>query len=478
MADNSACYICTECGWIYDPQHGDPDGGIPPGTPWEEIPDDWTCPVCGVGKEDFEPIDAPHAPSAAAESESIRPDSDIRPFVIVGSGLAGYSVAKELRRHGNLQAIVIVTADGGEEYTKPMLSNALARKHRPDDLVHKDATSLAVELNVKIKVRSKVLSIGRHACHLELDTVNGTETLVYDRLVLAIGAEPRVFPVAGDDKVDVATVNDLDDYRRWRERIGDGGRILLIGAGLIGCEFADDLRSAGFQVSIVDPAPWPLARFLPEPIGIMLTEALEGAGCKLYPGRSLARYLCSESDLIAILDDGTEIPFDHVLSAVGLTPRTQLAAQAGLNVSNGILVDRHMRTSDPAIFALGDCAKTAAGPLPFVAPLLVQAKVIAATLSGNETDLYLPAMPVVVKTPSLPLVICPPPLGEAGGWQVEIEERSAVAIFHADDGREIGFVLAGRKTALQHELTKKMPALLLADRVATPSRTSASQNAE
>jgi len=69
MADNSVCYICTECSWIYDPEQGDPDGGIPPGTPWEEIPDDWSCPVCGVGKEDFEPLDAPHEP-AAGEAEN------------------------------------------------------------------------------------------------------------------------------------------------------------------------------------------------------------------------------------------------------------------------------------------------------------------------------------------------------------------------------------------------------------------------
>lgn len=455
MADTSKSYICNACGWVYDPEQGDPDGGIAPGTPWEDIPDDWICPVCGVGKEDFEPVETPATSSEVAASRA-----NPAPVVIVGSGLAGYSLAKELRKRDSRLSVTIVTVDGGEVYAKPMLSNALARHHQPDDMVQKEATALAEELDVEIKTRTRLLAINRDARSLTIEGPNGSENLTYDRLVLALGAEPRIFPAEGSNAVEIATVNDLDDYRHWRGRIGQDGRILLIGAGLIGCEFANDLAVAGFKVSMVDPAPWPLARLLPGEIGGMLVGALKRVGCSLHMGRTVARYAIVESGLMAELDDGTHVPFDHVLSAVGLTPRTSLAKDAGLEVQAGIIVDRLLCTSDSAIFALGDCAQTEAGPLPFITPLLAEARTLAATLTGNETQLQLPAMPVVVKTPALPLVVCPPQPGAKGNWELELGEDEAVAVFRTTDSTELGFALAGGKTSLQQAMTKRMPDLL------------------
>lgn len=451
-------YICSACGWVYDPEQGDPDGGITPGTPWEEIPDDWICPVCGVGKEDFELVETPSA--STGHHEATAAEGGPLPIVIVGSGLAGYSLAKELRKRSADLPVVMVTADGGEAYTKPMLSNAFARHHQPDDMVQKDAAVMADELGVEIRTRTRVLAIDRDARRLSIEDVGGDGALAYDRLVLALGADPRVFPVEGSDVVDIFTVNDLDDYRRWRRRIGKGGRILLIGAGLIGCEFANDLVVAGFDVAMVDPAPWPLARLLPEEIGAMLSRALEGAGCSLHMGRTVARYEASGVGGLATLDDGTEVPFDHVLSAVGLAPRVSLAKDAGLRVQAGIVVDRLLRTSDPSTFALGDCAQTQAGLLPFIAPLLAQARALAATLTGDETPLRLPAMPVVVKTPALPLVVCPPQPGVEGAWELELGADEAVAVFRAPNGIDLGFALAGDKTSRQQTMAKRMPDLL------------------
>lgn len=456
MANTGTSYICNACGWVYDPEQGDPDGGIAPGTPWEDIPDDWICPVCGVGKEDFEPSSsAPDIPS-----EPTAPEPEQHPIVIVGSGLAGYALAKELRKHDTGLSVTIVTADGGEVYTKPMLSNAFARHHQPDDMVQKSAVTLAEELNVTIRTRTKVLAIDRNNHHLKIEAAGGSETLTYDRLILALGADPRVFPAEGSDAVAISTINDLDDYRRWRELIGQEGHILLIGAGLIGCEFADDLASAGFKVSMIDPAPWPLARLLPGEIGSMLVSALESAGCNLHMGRTVARYEKLKSGFLAELDDGTRVAFDHALSAVGLTPRTDLAKEAGLEVQAGIVVDSLLRTSDSAIFALGDCAQTEAGPLPFIAPLLAAARALAATLTGNNTPLQLPAMPVVVKTPSLPLVVSPPPPGVEGTWELELGKDEATAVFRTTEGTEVGFALAGGNTSQQRAMAKRMPDLL------------------
>jgi rubredoxin-NAD+ reductase len=446
-------YICNACGWVYDPAQGDPDGGIAPGTAFEDIPDDWICPVCGVGKEDFEPVadSRPSASDAAGRAT---------PLVIVGSGLAGYGLARELRKRDAARPLVIITADGGEVYTKPMLSNAIARHHEADDMVQKTADVMAAELVMAVRTRTRVLSINPGARRLRLEH-GGVETeLEYAKLVLALGADARVFPAAGSDRVGIATVNDLDDYRRWRERIGRGGRILLIGAGLIGCEFANDLAAGGFTVDMVDPAPWPLARLLPGEMGAMLMRALEGVGCRLYPGRSIAAYEQTDNGFVACLDDGTRVPFDHALSAVGLMPRTALARAAGLAVEAGIQVDRLMRTDDAHIYALGDCARTEAGPLPFIAPLLAQAQALAATLCGEETPLRLPALPVVVKTPALPLVVCPPPAGSEGAWVMEGDESGAMALFRSPEGAALGFALAGSRTGEQRALAARMPDLL------------------
>jgi rubredoxin-NAD+ reductase len=460
MADTGNAYICNACGWEYDPQQGDPDGGIAPGTLWEDIPDDWVCPVCGVGKDEFERVaTGEEAPSETAEVAHVT-EHGPAPLIIVGSGLAGYSLAKGLRKRDRELSITIVTADGGEVYTKPMLSNAFARHHHPDDLVQNDAVTLADELDVEIRTHTRVLSIDRDAKNLTIESTDGSEKLAYDRLVLALGADPRVFPAAGSDAVGIFTVNDLDDYRRWRERIGQSGRVLLIGAGLIGCEFANDLASAGFDVAMVDPAAWPLARLLPEELGGMLVTALQGAGCTMCMERTVARYKAAESGFLAELDDGTRIPFDYALSAVGLAPRTGLAKEVGLEVQAGIVVDQLLRTSDPAIFALGDCAQTEIGPLPFIAPLLAEAKALAATLTGDKTPLQLPAIPVVVKTPALPLVVCPPKPGIKGAWELEVGKDEAVAVFRATDGTELGFALAGSKTSQQRTLAQRMPDLL------------------
>lgn len=451
MTDSNISYVCSECGWVYDPAQGDPDGGIAPGTAFEDIPDDWVCPVCGVGKDAFEAVEQQeHHNKISAEAA----------LVIVGSGLAGYSLAKEIRKRDAQRNLILVTADGGEVYSKPMLSNALARGQSPNDLVQKEAAAMAGDLNIDVRARASVIGIDREHKQLDIQRVSGTETLHYEQLVLALGADARVFPVAGSDRVEISTVNDLDDYRLWRDRIGEQSHILLIGAGLIGCEFANDLVAAGFGVSMVDPAPWPLARLLPESMGQLLNRALENLGCSLYMEQTVSSYEKTADGYIAHLDDGTPVLFDHVLSAVGLLPRKKLAAAAGLKTEAGILVDMHLRTSDKDIFALGDCAQTSAGPLPYIAPLLAQSRALAATLCGETTALKLPALPVVVKTPALPLVVCPPKPGVSGEWQVEIDGNDAQAIFISETGDEIGFALSGARTKQQRELAKRMPDLI------------------
>jgi rubredoxin-NAD+ reductase len=377
--------------------------------------------------------------------------------VILGSGLGGYTLARELRKLDADAAITIITADGGESYSKPMLSAAFAQGKDPTSLVQKSATQMAADLKATILVRHRVAAIRRETRTVVVRGPDGDEfELGYGKLVLAIGADPRPYWVEGCEDANIHTVNDLDDYAAWRAALKPGGRVLLVGAGLIGSEFANDLAASGHHVSVVDPAPWPLGRLLPQALGDGMARALGEAGVSFHLGRSVAYWNKGR----AVLDDATMIAYDQALSAIGLVPRTRLAFEAGLRVERGIVVDRSLRTSDPDIFALGDCAETPAGPLPFVLPLMAEAKALAATLAGTETELKLPALPVVVKTPALPMVICPPAPGAAGEWVMEGEGRDVKALFLAADGKPLGFALSGARVAERQALAKEMPDLL------------------
>ena len=151
---------------------------------------------------------------------------------------------------------------------------------------------------------------------------------------------------------------------------------------------------------------------------------------------------------------------DLVLSAVGLKPITELAAAAGLAVGRGIITNRLLQTSDEDIYALGDGAEIAGFNLPFVLPIMRQAKALAATLAGSPTELAYPAMPVVVKTPACPTVVCPPPPGAAGNWQEDVSASGVRAVFSDSDGRALGFALLGAATAEKASLAAAMPMLL------------------
>lgn len=377
--------------------------------------------------------------------------------VILGSGLGGYSLAREFRKLDSQTALTVITADGGESYSKPMLSAAFAQGKTPAALAQKSAEQMAADLSARILTRSRVLAIRREDKEVLVRLPDGTEqNIPYGRLVLAVGADPRPYWVEGCDEAGVRTVNDLDDYAAWRAALRPGARVLLVGAGLIGSEFANDLAGSDHKVTVIDPAPWPLGRLLPQALGEEMAKALGEVGVTFHLGRSVAYWRNGK----AALDDGTMIAYDQALSAIGLVPRTTLARESGLKVERGIVVDRFLRTSDPSIFALGDCSETPAGPLPFVLPLMAEAKALAATLAGTETELKLPALPVVVKTPALPMAVCPPAPGAAGDWVIEGEGRDLKALFLSPEGKPLGFALSGSRAAERQSLAKVMPDLL------------------
>lgn len=153
-------------------------------------------------------------------------------IVILGSGLGGYSLAREFRKLDRKTPVTVVTADGGEAYSKPMLSNAFAQGKTPAALVQKTAEQIAAELSLTVLPRSRAVAIDRDGKQVAVKSADGAESkLAYGRLVFAIGADPRPYRVEGSDQVTVHSVNDLDDYASWRAKLGVKSRVLLIAPG-------------------------------------------------------------------------------------------------------------------------------------------------------------------------------------------------------------------------------------------------------
>lgn len=377
------------------------------------------------------------------------------PLTIIGSGLAAYNLARNWRARNPDAALTLIAADSGDFYSKPMLSNGLAQNKSAESLRIKRREQMASELKAEILPLTRVLAIDR-AAHI-LQTSSGD--LPWEQLVLALGADPFTPPFPGSELPGVIRVNDIDDYTHFRSRVQHVNTVVLLGGGLIGCEFANDLASIGIHVHIVDLAGWPLNRLLPEAAGRYLQDALAALGVQCHWQTSVASVRDSGDQLAVTLANGELLEADLVLSAVGLRPRVQLAGECGLTINRGIVVDQLLRTSDPDIYALGDCAEVRGLVLPYIQPIMLAARALAATLSGDATPLRYPAMPVIVKTPACPLVVSPP-LQMDGAWQVEPTAAGIRALYY--QGRDLqGFALLGDAVAEKAALTSRLPAWML-----------------
>ena len=382
------------------------------------------------------------------------------PIVIIGSGLAGYNVAKELRKLDKETSLTIITADSGSFYSKPMLSNALAGKKPPSAIALNSPEQMATQLNATVRAKTRVTAINP-ATH----TVSiGDETLAYSKLVLALGADQIRLPIAGNAADTIITVNDLDDYGRFHALLeGQNPKhVAIIGAGLIGSEFANDLAVAGHHVDVIDIAAQPLGRLLPPEGGAMVKQKLEALGVAWHFGTGTKSVDHHGNELNVTLDNGATLQADIVLSAVGLKPRTDLARAAGLAVNRGIVVNRNLQTSDADIYALGDCMEIEGLVMPYVMPIMHSARALGATLGGKPTVVSFPAMPVMVKTPACPTIVSPPAPGAAGEWKVEQTADGIKSLFVDASGKLLGFALNGVATAERAKLAPQLPAVLAA----------------
>ncbi|MBK7352403.1 MAG: FAD-dependent oxidoreductase [Nitrosomonas sp.] len=380
-----------------------------------------------------------------------------QPVVLIGSGLAGYGVARELRKLNSEVPITMLSADHGGFYSKPMLSNAIATSKTPESILNSSATQMANQLHIAIRPNTRVSAIDSVQKVVMLE--NG-ESVSYDHLVLAIGADQIRIPLQGDGINELLTVNDLDDYRHFRFALAGKKQIAILGAGLIGCEFANDLVSAGYEVHVIDISTQPLGRLLPAEGGRFLQDKLTAIGIKFHL-KTITQRIDRVGDRLNLsFDDETQLEVDLVLSAVGLRPRIQLAKAASIEVNRGIVTDRYLQTRASYIYALGDCAEVEGKVLPFVMPISHASRALAATLNGTPTMLRYPAMPVLVKTPACPTIVSPPDPDKGGEWRVDKTEDGIRALFQDITGNLLGFALLGDATKEKNALTPLLPPVL------------------
>ena len=379
-----------------------------------------------------------------------------QPIVIIGSGLAGYTVIRELRKMDKDAPITLITREPGYFYSKPMLSTAFANNKLAEQLISSSSEAMATQLNLTVLGNTDVHSIDAQARLLH--TSNGE--VAYSKLVLALGADQIQLQLKGTAADAVMTVNDLEDYARFRGAIEGRKRVAILGAGLIGCEFANDLTLGGYSIDVIDLAAHALGHLLPEAAATALEEKLSAAGVRWHFG-STAQSIDTHGDAIRItLVNGDTIDTDVVLSAVGLRPRTQLAPDAGIKTGLGIEVNRQLQTNFDSIYAIGDCAETEGLVLPYVMPIMQAARALAPTLLGQAASLQYPAMPVMVKTPAYPIVVSPPAKGAQGQWNSTEVDGGMLCRFESNGGELLGFALLGSATAERAAMVKLLPPVL------------------
>jgi rubredoxin-NAD+ reductase len=277
---------------------------------------------------------------------------------------------------------------------------------------------------------------------------------------LALGADQLRIPLEGNAVSEVLTVNDLEDYEKFRQAIVGKKKVAILGAGLIGCEFANDLVLGGYEVDVIDLAPQVLGRLLPEAAAQALQNKLSEAGVRWHFSTTV-QTVNRNGDVLEIhLVNGDSIICDVTLSAIGLRPRVDLAKAAGVKTGLGIQVNRELETSSSNVYSLGDCAEVDGLILPYVMPIMQAARALAPTLLGQVTILSYPAMPVMVKTPALPTIVSPPAQDADGQWKTSAIEGGVDARFESPDGKLLGFALMGTATTQRATLTKELPPVL------------------
>jgi len=275
------------------------------------------------------------------------------PVLIIGAGHAGFQLAASLRQHGYAGRICLINDEAHLPYQRPPLSKAyLKGAGAPDSLMFRPDRFYR-EQNIEL-IGDRAVAIDRGAHRLLLAT---GASLEYGHLVLATGARNRLLDIPNANLADVRYLRTLDESETLRQRIASARRVVVIGAGFIGLEFAATARAKGLEVDVIELGTRVMARAVTAEISDFFQDRHTAVGIRIHLGVQATSIESNGAEVIGVsLSDGRHVPAGLVVVGVGVLPNSELAREAGLAVAAGIIVDEQLLTSDPHISAIGDCA--------------------------------------------------------------------------------------------------------------------------
>ncbi|UUR73539.1 NADH:flavorubredoxin reductase NorW [Enterobacter asburiae] len=373
-------------------------------------------------------------------------------IVIIGSGFAARQLVKNIRKQDASVPLTVIAADSMDEYNKPDLSHVISQNQRAEDLTRQTAGEFAEQFNLRLFPYTWVTDIDAAARVVKAKE----KTWQYDRLVLATGASALVPPIEGRELM--LTLNSQQEYQASETALRDAQRVMIVGGGLIGTELAMDFCRAGKSVTLVDHAASILSSLMPAEVSSRLQHRLTDMGVHLLLKSQLLGLTKTEGGIRATLDRSRSIEVDAVIAATGLRPETALAHRAGAETGRGVKVNSYLQTSQPDIYALGDCAEINGQVLPFLQPIQLSAMYLAKNLLGGSAPLKLPAILIKVKTPELPLHLAGETQRQDLNWQITLEPQGMVARGADNEGQLRAFVVSEDRMKEAFSLLKLLPA--------------------
>jgi rubredoxin-NAD+ reductase len=378
-------------------------------------------------------------------------------IIIIGTGLAGYLFAKEFRKHNTQAKLTLITKGDGHFYSKPLLSTALSNQKTSDALIISFVETMRAQLNAEVFTRCDVFKIdSQHKKILLHDENHQEKSLHYDTLILTNGADTVQIPLEGDAVDDVLHVNHLEEYRIFRDKLVDKKHVAILGTGLVGCEFANDLIQSGYAVTMIAPDNYVLKKWVPEKVGRALETVLQKAGVQFHLSVFPKKVNHQNNHYEIMLSNDKTIEADVVLSAAGIRSNTALAKTAHLKTNLGICVNAHLQTTDPHIYALGDCAEINGELKMVVASITQNARILAEFLNGKDPVVSHPLTPVAIKTTLCPIVVASPNKDMPGEWKFTEEGANVQALFYDDHNHLRGFALSGSFVKEKMQCIKQM----------------------
>ena len=302
------------------------------------------CPVCGVGKENFVPVDA-------QESEFSNDTKDF--YVILGNGTAGWNAAAEIRKRNKTASILMISNEPYRTYNRPMLTKSIMADLDEEQIAVQNA-GWYEEQNIQQVLDMEVVAIHPETKEIELE---GGLKFVYTKLIYALGSECFIPPIAGAEKEGVIAIRRLDDTKKVAAMLPDVEHVVVIGGGVLGLEAAWELKKAGCQVTVLEAACQLMGRQLDDAAGEMLKHISEQQGVQIYTGVSIASIDGEDNVTGVTLTDGRTFPAELVIVSAGVRANTALAKTAGIEVDRAVIVNSKMETNVPDIYACGDCAQ-------------------------------------------------------------------------------------------------------------------------